>query len=127
MVLKKEIMKIKEFLSIISSFSNYQDCSFYFLIQDKMIPVNNIYKDADNNVFICYDTRIMNRYKHKKSLKLKDIIKRLSKYSEDNLLFYRELTSGIDMRSDLYIYSDQCLFDVNYNSLVYKIPMPVKW
>lgn len=127
MVFTKNIITIKEFLSIIRNFTNYQDYFFYFLIQDKMIPVNTIYKDTDNNVFICYDMRIINSNKHKTSLKLKDIIKKLSKYSEDYCLFYREFTNGIDMRSDLYIYSDERLFEVKKNLIAYKIPMPVKW
>lgn len=119
-------ISISEFLSTIGKFTDHEDCLFYFSKQGMLVPINSIYKDEDNNVIICYDNNIII---NKDSLRLKDVIKKLIYLSiddEDCLMYYKDLSFKVDMRSSLAIYK-KCYYDKEKNIIVYNIPLPDEW
>ena len=112
------INTIEAFLSMINGFTNHENCMFYFEIQNILVPINHIYSDPNNDVCITYSENLV-----KNTLKLKDIIIKLSRYDNHDLLYYKGLLNGIEIKTGLDFYKDACYYNAKKKRIVYKLPV----
>ena len=113
------INTVEAFLSMITVFQDHDNCMFYFEIQKKLVPINHIFRDQNNEVCITYSD-----YLNKETLKLKEIKKKLSsKYDNHDLLYYKGILNGIEIITGLDFYEDACYYNDKEKIIVYKLPV----
>lgn len=119
---------IKDFLSEIRKYSNEQDCPFYFILKEndslEYLPINTIEKDKHGNTLMWLNGQ---NQRKRESLTIKELIKKLSTFDEDSVLYFQKRPEEKDVRGDLDLYDNADSYDPIKKIVTYEIMCLNEW